>query len=181
MRLGEYDRDIARVGAIGRPKSAQLGVLALEQGRLDLSRPHLSNDVLESLLQLLKSTQPSQSLAKPFANQISTWADEGIQITTIHQALVERYGFTGSYDSVRRLLKTHQKSAPVATVFLDHPPAETAQVDFGAGPVIIDVHTGEVMKTWFFVMTLTCSKHMSVELVTNPRLETYLGLSSADL
>jgi hypothetical protein len=42
-------------------------------------------------------------------------------------------------------------------------------------------YTGEVIKTWFFVMTLTCSKHMYVELVTNQRVETYLGLSSADL
>jgi transposase len=98
-----------------------------------------------------------------------------MQITTIRQALVERYGFTGSYDSVRRLLKSHQKSAPVATVFLDHPPAETAQNDFGAGPVITDVRTGEVMKTWFFVMTLPCSKHMYAELVTNQGVETWMG------
>ena len=79
----------------------------------------------------------------PFADLICAWADEGIQVTTIHQALVERYGFTGSYDSVRRLLKSHQKSVPVATVFLDHPPGETAQIDFGAGPVITAVHTGD--------------------------------------
>lgn len=175
MRLGESDRDIARAGAMGRPKAAQLRALASEQGWLDLSQTLPPNDVLESLLQLPRSTQPSQSLAKPFADQICTWADEGIQITTIHQALVERYGFTGSYDSVRRLLKSHQRSAPVATVFLDHPPAETAQIDFGAGPVITDVHTGEVMKTWFFVMTLPCSKHMYAELVTNQRVETWLG------
>lgn len=61
MRLGEYDRDIARAGAIGRPKSVQLRVLALEQGRLDLSRPLPSNDVLESLLQLLQSTHIHRS------------------------------------------------------------------------------------------------------------------------
>ena len=175
MRLGESDRDIARAGAMGRPKAAQLRALALEQGWLDRSQPLPPNDVLESLLQLPKSKQPSQSLAKPFADQICTWADEGIQTTTIHQALIERYGFTGSYDSVRRLLKSHQRSAPVATVFLDHPPAETAQIDFGAGPVITDVHTSEVMKTWFFVMTLPCSKHMYAELVTNQRVETWLG------
>lgn len=175
MRLGESDREIARVGAMGRSKAAQLRVLAVEQGWLDLSRPLPANDVLESHLQIPKSTQPSQSLAKPFADLIYSWADEGIQVTTIHQALVERYGFTGSYDSVRRLLKSHQKATPQATVFLDHPPADTAQVDFGTGPVITDVYSGEVLKTWFFVMTLTCSKHMYAELVTNQRVETWLG------
>jgi transposase len=176
MRLGESDREIARAGAMGRHKAAQLRVLAQEQGWLDIRRPLPPNEVLESLLQLPKSKQPSQSLATPWEEQICAWATEGIQATTIHQALVERFGFTGSYDSVRRLIKSSQRSAPVpATVFLDHPPAETAQVDFGAGPVITDIHTGEVMKTWFFVMTLTCSKHMYAEVVTNQRVETWLG------
>lgn len=48
MRLGESDRDIARAGAMGRLKAAQLRALALEQGWLDLSRPLPPNDVLES-------------------------------------------------------------------------------------------------------------------------------------
>lgn len=66
MRLGESDRDIARAGAMGRPKAAQLRALALEQGWLDLSRPLPPNDVLESLLQLPRSKQPSQSPGKAF-------------------------------------------------------------------------------------------------------------------
>ena len=37
MRLGESDREIARVGAMGRSKAAQLRVLAVEQGWLDLT------------------------------------------------------------------------------------------------------------------------------------------------
>ena len=160
---------------MGRPKAAQLHALALKQGWLDLSQTLPPNDVLESFLQLPRCKQPSQSLAKPFADQICTWANEGIQITTPHQTLVKRYGFTGSYDSVRRLFKSHQKSAPATTFFIEHPSAETAQIDFGAGPVITDAHTGEVMKTWFFVMTLSCSKRMCAELVTNQRVETWLG------
>jgi hypothetical protein len=73
------------------------------------------------------------------AELICTWMERGIQATTIHEALFERYGFTGGYDSVKRFIRRNKKAAP-ATVFLDHPPAETAQVDFGAGPVIMDPH-----------------------------------------
>ena len=120
MRLGESDRDIARAGAMGRPKAAQLRALASEQGWLDLSQTLPPNDVLESLLQLPRSTQPSQSLAKPFADQICTWADEGIQITTTHQALAERYGFTGSYDFVKRFIWDNKTPT---TVFFAHSPA----------------------------------------------------------
>ena len=43
------------------------------------------------------------------------------------------------------------------------------QVDFGAGPPITDVHTGEIFKTWFFVMTLAWSRHQYAEsCVTKP-------------
>ncbi|KAF5048898.1 IS21 family transposase ISPpu7 [anaerobic digester metagenome] len=174
MRLGESDREIERAGLMGRRKAGQLRAIAIDQGWLDPSRPLPPNEELEALVLSPRAQQPSQSLAAPMAALICTWMERGIQATTIHEALVERYGFTGGYDSVKRFIRRNKKAAP-ATVFLEHPPAETAQVDFGAGPVIIDVHTGEVMKTWFFVMTLTCSKHMYVELVINQRVETWLG------
>lgn len=174
MRLGESDREIERAGLMGRRKAGQLRAMAIDQGWLDLSRSLPPNEDLEALIQPPRTQQPSQSLAAPMADLIRTWMERGIQATTIHEALVERYGFTGGYDSVKRFIRRNKKAAP-ATVFLDHPPAETAQIDFGAGPVITDVHTGEVMKTWFFVMTLPCSKHMYAELVTNQRVETWLG------
>jgi transposase len=159
---------------MGRRKAGQLRAIAIDQGWLDLSHSLPPNEDLDALVQSPRTQQPSQSLAAPMAELIRTWMERGIQATTIHEALVERYGFTGGYDSVKRFVSRNKKATP-ATVFLDHPPAETTQVDFGAGPVITDVHTGEVMKTWFFVMTLTCSKHMYVELVTNQRVETWLG------
>lgn len=174
MRLGESDREIERAGLMGRRKAGQLRTVAKGQGWLDLSRPLPPNEVLETLIQSPRIQQASQSLAAPMAALISTWMEQGVQATTIHAALVERYGFNGGYDSVKRFIKRNKKATP-ATVFLDHSPAETAQIDFGAGPVITDVYTGEVMKTWFFVMTLPCSKHMYAELVTNQRVETWLG------
>jgi len=174
MRLGDSDREIERAGLMGRRKAGQLRAIALDQGWLDLSRSLPPNEELEALAQYPRAQQPSQSLAAPMAALICTRMERGIQATTIHEALVERYGFTGGYDSVKRFIRRNKKATP-ATVFPDHPPAETAQIDFGAGPVITDVHTDEVMKTWFFVMTLPCSKHMCAEQVTNQRVETWLG------
>ena len=174
MRLGESDREIERAGLMGRRKASQLRAIAIAQGWLELGRPLPPNEDLEAHVRSPRTRQPSQSLAAPMAALIRAWMEEGIQATSIHEALVGRYGFTGGYDSVKRFIRRNKKTTP-ATVFLDHPPAETAQVDFGAGPIITDVRTGEVMKTWFFVMSLTCSKHMYVELVTNQRVETWLG------
>jgi transposase len=49
------------------------------------------------------------------------------------------------------------------------------QVDFGAGPPITDVHTGEIFKTWFFVMTLAWSRHQYAEFVRDQTVATWLG------
>ena len=58
---------------------------------------------------------------------------------------------------------------------LDHDPGDCGQVDFGAGPTIIDVITGEEFKTWFFVMTLAWSRHQYVEMVRDQKVLTWLG------
>ncbi len=57
---------------------------------------------------------------------------------------------------------------------LEFKPAEAAQVDFGAGPIITDAHTGEIYKTWFFVMTLCWSRHQYVEFVRDQTVATWL-------
>ena len=40
---------------------------------------------------------------------------------------------------------------------------------------VVDVHTGEVFKTWVFVMVLAWSRHQYAELVRNQSVETWLG------
>jgi hypothetical protein len=46
----------------------------------------------------------------------------------------------------------HANVPPEATVRLQFAPAEAAQVDFGAGPVLLDPARGELRRTWAFVM-----------------------------
>jgi hypothetical protein len=65
--------------------------------------------------------------------------------------------------------------APDVPLRLTFKPAEAAQVDFGAGPMITDVYTGEVFKTWFFVMTLAWSRHQYAEFVRDQTVATWLG------
>ena len=98
MRLGESDREIERAGLMGRRKASQLRAIAIEQSWLDPSRSLPPNEELEALVQSSRPSQTSQSLAAPMAELIRTWMERGIQATTIHEALVERYGFTGGYD-----------------------------------------------------------------------------------
>ncbi len=54
-------------------------------------------------------------------------------------------------------------------------PAEAAQVDFGAGPMLVDPATGNPRRTWAFVMTLCFSRHQYVEFVWDQTVATWLG------
>ena len=55
-------------------------------------------------------------------------------------------------------------------------PGEEAQVDFGYAGRMIDPATGEIRKTWAFVMTLSWSRHQYVEFVFNQKIPTWLRL-----
>jgi hypothetical protein len=48
---------------------------------------------------------------------------------------------------VCRLVRSIKKANPQITTVLDFKPGESAQIDFGKGPEIIDQDTGEAMKT----------------------------------
>ena len=173
MRLGESDRAITKSGHMGRKKAAELRSIAQSQGWLD-NVPLPDDDVLAACFQ--SSLSPAQhSLVVPYAGQVTDWWQRNISGTTIYQALVRNYDFPGSYSSVRRFLQSFEEKHPTAPTILDFEPGEAAQVDFGTGPLIIDAFTGEKMKTHFFVMTLAFSRHQYAEIVTNQKVETWLG------
>ena len=94
------------------------------------------------------------SLSRAYEPQIRQWVENNVCMTTIHQILVDQFGFTGSYSSVRRMVQSLKLRQPVATCLLDFAPGEAAQADFDKEPDIIDAFTGEGFKAWFFVMTL---------------------------
>jgi transposase len=177
MRQGDSDRDIARSKTMGRKKLAQIRCVAAARGWLAPEAP-LPDDASLAALFVRKEALPSScvSTLEPWRDQITAWHQEGIQGTTIHAALVRNHGYTGSYSSVHRfvsqLVRTAEPDVPLRLTFK---PGEAAQVDFGAGPLLTDVYTGETFKTWFFVMTLCRSRHQYVELVRDQSTATWLA------
>lgn len=175
MRLGASDRQLAKAGLVGRVKAGEIRSIAQSHDWLNPHTPFPEDTVLAAVFQRQSSLPRQDSLAKPYEEQLRAWQAEGIQATTIHQALVRNHQFPGSYSSVRRLLQKLAGDSPQATVMLDFDPGETAQVDFGSGPKLIDTATGEQYSTWFFVMTLAFSRHQYVELVKDQKIATWLG------
>jgi len=176
MRQGDSDRDIARSKLMGRKKAAQLRELAQQQGWLTSEIPLPDDAAIAAVVPRAKTAATSVSSLVDHREQVARWLAAGVPGTTIYGALKRSHGFTGSYSAVRRMLQAIQAEEPVpATMILDFDPAEAAQVDFGAGPVITDVMTGETIRTWIFVMTLCWSRHQYAEIVRDQTVATWLA------
>jgi transposase len=177
MRQGDSDRDIGRSKTMGRKKIAQVRQMAQERGWLDPDALLPDDKTLAAVL-ARKEALPASCIStlEPWRELITKWHAAGIQGTTIHTTLKRNHGYTGSYSSMQRFLsQLVVDQVPDVPLRLSFKPAEAAQVDFGAGPVITNVYTGEVFKTWFFVMTLAWSRHQYAEFVRDQTVATWLG------
>jgi transposase len=83
----------------------------------------------------------------------------GRNATAIYQDLVTDYGFTHSYQSVKRFVtKLQPPELKPARAVIITAPGEEAQVDYGTGPWVRDQQSGKYRRTRLFVMTLGYSR-----------------------
>ena len=176
MQQKQSDRAIAKSGLMGREKVAQVRIQALNQGWLEPGAKLPDDATLAALFdQPKKKAAGPASTLEDHRERIEQWVEQKINGRVIHRVLCESNGYHGSYSSVHRMIRRIKAVSPTVTNVLDFEPGHTAQIDFGKGPEIIDQDTGEVQKTWFFVMVLAWSRHMYAELVTDQSIETWLG------
>lgn len=177
MRLGQSDRAIKQAQLAGRDKCKQVREIAIKHGWLSPDNPLPEDFILAEAFKPQRQLEQNTSLAKAYEQDIEQWYQQGIHASTMCRALIHKHSYAGSYDSVRRFVKKLKVKDVVknASCILYFAPAEAAQVDFGKGVEIIDSSTGEIMDTWFFVMTLCYSRHMYVEFVRDQTVETWLG------
>ena len=107
-----------------------------------------------------KPTKPATaSLSEPYQELIEGALSHGRNATSIWQELVDRYGFSGAYGSVKRYIrKLRGTSSPEACAIIQTAPGEEAQVDYGTGPMVRDAQTGKYRRTRLFVLTLGFSR-----------------------
>lgn len=106
------------------------------------------------------------SLCEPYRTLIDAEAARGRNAMAIWQHLVDRYGFAGSYQSVKRFLRKQTGlSSRIAHPVIETAPGEEAQVDYGQGPLVLDPRTGKYRRTRLFVLTLGYSRK-SIRLLT---------------
>jgi len=95
----------------------------------------------------------------PYREMIELELSRGRNAMGIWQDLVDRHGFAGGYQSVKRFVRTlHGVSSPEARVIIETRLGEECQVDYGTGPMVRDPDSGKYRRTRLFVMTLGCSR-----------------------
>jgi transposase len=108
------------------------------------------------------STDPAPataSVCEPYRDFIELSLSKGRNAKAIYQDLVDDYGFTGRYSSVKRFVRRCRGTqAPEARAVILTPPGEESQVDYGAGPMVRDPHSGRYRRTRLFVLTLGYSR-----------------------
>jgi hypothetical protein len=99
------------------------------------------------------------SVCEPYRDFIELSLSKGRNAKAIYQDLVDDHGFAGRYPSVKRFVRhCRGKQTPEARAVILTPPGEESQVDYGAGPMVRDPHSGRYRRTRLFVLTLGYSR-----------------------
>ncbi|MGE3320563.1 MAG: IS21 family transposase [Candidatus Berkiella sp.] len=173
LRKGGTLRGLARDKLADRKTIRKVRDIALRQGWLEPGNPMPTEEELS--LYFKKSSSNSLLSLQPFRAKIEEWTQQGVQASTIYAHLQQEHGFKSSYSVVQRYIKSFKDTLRPVTTILDFKPGESAQVDFGQGPRLIDERTGEEKKTWIFVMVLSWSRHMYAEIVLRQDVMTWLA------
>jgi len=99
------------------------------------------------------------SVSEPYREVVMNGLTLGRNAMSIWQELVDRHGFTGAYESVKRFVrKLRGPTSLDARAVIATAPGEEAQVDYGTGPTIRDSVSGKYRRSRLFVMTLGYSR-----------------------
>lgn len=105
-------------------------------------------------------TTGEASACAPFRELIEEALASKRNAMSIFQQLVDRHGFSGSYQSVKRFVRNLRGGATAAEAccVIETAAGEEAQVDYGTGPMVRDPKTGRYRATRLFVLTLGYSR-----------------------
>ena len=96
--------------------------------------------------------------------------------TAIYQDLVDRFGFTGAYGSVKRFARNLRRHEPEQFDRLEFLPAEEMQVDYGEGAPTRVAGTTRYRKPRLFVATLRYSRRSFRRVVWRSSQQTWAQL-----
>lgn len=117
-----------------------------------------------------------QSLCEPHRAFIEEQLRLRRNYTAIYQDLVDRFGFTGRYNSVKRFSGRIVRREPEQFDRLEFAPGEEAQVDYGEGALTRVPGSDRYRRPRLFVMTLRYSRRSFRRVVWGSSKETWAQL-----
>lgn len=112
------------------------------------------------------------SILDPYKEYINIQVAKDLGAMRIFQDMQREFDFTGSYDTVKKYVNIIKNQPAKAYMVLNALPGEEAQVDFGyIGTINVN---GKHKKAWVFVMTLSYSRYMYIEVVLNQSVKTFI-------
>jgi transposase len=116
----------------------------------------------------------SRSACAPFREVIEEKLRAELTAQRIYQDLVSEQGYTGSYYSVRRFVKSLSAHTPLPFRRMECPPGFEAQVDYGTGAPVIGPD-GKRRKTHVFRIVLSHSRKGYSEVSFRQTTDDFLG------
>lgn len=123
--------------------------------------------------------QHSASACEPYRAFIQAQVALRRNYTAIYQDLVDQFGFTGAYNSVKRFAGGLVQGDPAQFDRLEFAPGEEAQVDYGEGALTLHPGTGRYRRPRLFVMTLRYSRRSFRRVVWKSSQEIWAQLHEA--
>jgi transposase len=175
LRQGESQRQIAQDLQMSRHTIARYQALAEAHGYLDPARLLPSDRDLRSDLGSPKSPPRCDSTVTPYREIVEGLIAEKVEMVAMFARLRDDHGYSGSYSSIRRFVRSIAPKEPDAFIRVHTAPGEEAQVDFGSVSRMLDPKTGRCRSAYSFVMTLSHSRHQYVEFVFDQKVVTWIA------
>ena len=120
--------------------------------------------------------KPTVSACEPYRDFIEAQLRLKRNFMAIYQDLVDRHGFGGAYNSVKRFAGKLREREPEQFDRLEFAPGEEAQVDYGEGALTRVLGTERYRKPRLFVMTLRYSRRSFRRVVWKSSQQTWARL-----
>ena len=131
------------------------------------------NNVLERKTVSDKQIRARSSIFDPYKNKIKELLDKEVTRVRIHEILIEEYGISIAYDSLRKYVNKHLPK-PVETFGVQQTaPGEEAELDFGYLGMLPGAG-GKPVKTWGLVVVLSYSRVGYFAICYDQKLETLI-------
>jgi transposase len=152
LAAGQSQRQIARITQIDRKTIRSLGKRFAEQS----NSPGVTTGSIGQIPPPRPPGRPSE--CEPHREFIQTQLRLRRNFTAIFQDLVDQFGFSAGYNSVKRFAATMVEQDPKQFDRLEFAPGEEVQVDYGEGALTLVPGTQRYRKPRLFVMTMRYSR-----------------------